>query len=149
MKRRMLAFQKPVLLLLIVLLLLSSTAFASPIDNSTVVTSTAPTEKVSFKEDFTVTSEGGRFEIGFAQVDFRKSFMPNLPITFTTEIYAEDGLVYIEFNPSVDLFFKDVKVHAYRYSGYIYDRALGHNIYVNIPNQVIKFEHFSRRCFVF
>jgi|SRR5665647_44730 len=145
----MLAFQKPVLLLLIVLLLLSTTAFASPKNNSTVVTSIAPTEKVSFTEDFTVTSEGGRFEIGFAQVDFRKSFMENLPITFTTEIYAENGLVYIEFNPSVESFFKDVKVHAYGYSGYIYDRTQEKNIYVDIPNQVIKFEHFSRRCFVF
>jgi hypothetical protein len=108
-----------------------------------------PIAAVQFIENFEVTSDGGRFEIGFVQIDFRKSFMEDIPEAFKTEIYAEDGLVYIEFSPDVDEFFKDVRVHAFSYSGYIFDRATNKNIYVNIPNQVLKFEHFSRRCFVF
>jgi hypothetical protein len=94
MKKRMLSFRKPAVLLLIGLLLLSSMSFAGTKKHKHIETSDMPTEAVIFTDEFVVSSDGGRFDIGFAQVDFRKSCTKDLPITFEAKIYADDGLVY-------------------------------------------------------
>lgn len=144
--------QKPLLLTMIILLLFSSiTVFAAQPTHEITTQSVQISQPVYIEKNINVTSDGGKYNVGFTQIDFKKSFIANenLPINFNVKIYAENGDVFIEFSPSVDAFFKDVKIHAYSYSGLIYDRALGHNIYVNIPNQILKVEHFSRYCFVF
>jgi len=108
-----------------------------------------PDYVVIFEGTVEVDNSMTKFEVGFVTVTFKKNFLDEelYPITFDVEIYAENGLVYIEFNPSVEHFFKDVKIHASAYEGYIYDIATGENIYVEVPNQILKVEHFSRYCF--
>ena len=152
MKKTMKPFSKKLLIILVVLLVLApATAFASPNKGNIPITVVHPSQSFSFNESIEVTSDGGKFVIGFTKIDFKKNLLADkdMPIVFNVDIYAENGLVYIEFNPSVSEFTKDVKVHVFRYSGYIYDRATGENIYVEIPNQVLKIPHFSRYCFVF
>lgn len=106
------------------------------------------TNPTIIEEQITVTSKGGNFKVGFVKINFKKEFLDEteLPITFDVKIYAENGEVYVEFTPDVNEFFKDVKLHAEHFSGYIYDVATGENIYVEIPNQSFKVEHFSRYC---
>ncbi|MBI9012260.1 MAG: hypothetical protein JEZ08_08485 [Clostridiales bacterium] len=109
-----------------------------------------PEEPVEFTLDITVDSEGGRYQVGFVNVEFKKDFLNEeyLPTTFDASIYAENGKVYIEFLPDSELFFKKVHLRIDRYNGYIYDRATGENIYVEVKKQQILAEHFSRYCFV-
>ncbi|MBN2604347.1 MAG: hypothetical protein JXR62_00830 [Bacilli bacterium] len=108
-----------------------------------------PDQMIIFEGSVTIDNSMNKFEIGFVTVTFRKNFVEEdlYPITFDVKIYAEEGLVYIEFNPSMDAFFKDVQVHAFAYNGYIFDISTGENIYVEIPNQMFKVDHFSRYCF--
>ena len=93
--------------------------------------------------------ENTKFDIGFVRVDFKKNTLPEdqYPITFEVKIYAEDGDVYIEFDPDVEDFFKDVIIHVSAFEGFIFDVALEEYIYVYIPTQVLKIPHFSRWCF--
>jgi hypothetical protein len=108
-----------------------------------------PDQTVVFEGTVTIDNNTTQFELGFVKVTFRKNFVEEdlYPITFDVKIYAEEGEVYIEFTPGMDLFFKDVTIHAFNYNGYIFDVATGENIYVEIPNQVLKVNHFSRYCF--
>lgn len=108
-----------------------------------------PDHVVIFEGTVTIDNAMNKFEIGFVTVTFKKNFVEEdlYPISFDVKIYAEQGLVYIEFNPSMEGFFKDVQVHAFAYNGYIFDVATGENIYVEIPNQMFKVDHFSRYCF--
>lgn len=107
-----------------------------------------PENPLVIEEEITVTSEGGKFDVGFATIRFKKGFLDDdsLPITFKVSMYAEDGEVYIEFSPDIEQFEKFVSVKAKNFSGYIYDVSLGENIYVEVPSQHLKVEHFSRYC---
>jgi len=131
---------KPLMLTLIVLLFLSSTtAYAAK-----------PATPVLIEKEITVTSEGGNFDIGFAQVKFKKNlFGENETLVLNAQIYADNGLVYIEFSPDVESFIKDVKIHTSSYDGLLYDISTKRNINIEIPNQLLKVEHFSRYCFSF
>lgn len=88
---------------------------------------------VQFSGSFTVTNEGGKFQVGFVQIDFKKDSLPDGidSITFNAQIYAENGVVYIEFSPDAK-FKKDVHLKCEGYEGYIYDRSAGINIYVKL-----------------
>ena len=81
-------------------------------------------EKLLIEETITIENENSKFDVGFVRVDFKKNFIPEdaYPITFEVKIYAEDGLVYIEFDPDVEDFFKDVTIHVFAFDGYIYKR---------------------------
>ena len=108
-----------------------------------------PEEPVEFSLVIDVDSEGGRYQVGFVNVEFKKEFLDQeyLPATFNATIYALDGKVYIEFKPDTILFYKQVHLRIDKYKGYIYDRATGENIYVEIKQQQILAPHFSRYCF--
>ena len=108
-----------------------------------------PEEPVEFTLDITVDSEGGRYQVGFVNVEFKKDFLYEeyLPAVFEASVYAENGQVYIEFKPDTILFYKQVHLRIDKYKGYIYDRATGENIYVEIKQQQILAPHFSRYCF--
>lgn len=114
----------------------------------TTIPSFASEEKVIYKEIITVTEDGGKFNIGFTEVKFKKNFIEKdrLPKTFEVKIYAENGQAYIEFLPDTSGFKKDVIIKVNEYKGLLYDIALGKNIEVNIKKQKIKAEHFSRYC---
>lgn len=105
-------------------------------------------QPVTFQSNVTVGKDGGRFQIGFVNIEFKKDFMDAslLPATFDAEIYAEKGQVFIEFQPGTPVFYKQVHLRIDSYSGYIYDRAVGKNIYVNIKKHQILAPHFSRYC---
>ena len=107
-----------------------------------------PEEPVEFSMVIEVDSEGGRYQVGFVNVEFKKDFLnaEYLPTVFEATIYALDGKVYIEFTPDTELFYKQVHLRVDRYKGYIYDRATGENIYVEIEKQQILAPHFSKYC---
>ncbi len=104
---------------------------------------------IYINEEITLTNKTSHFYVGFVRVDFKKDCLPEdqYPVTFEVKLYAEDGEVYIEFDPDVDDFFKDVQIHVYHFEGYIYDVAIDEYIYVEIPNEVFRVPHFSRWCF--
>lgn len=109
----------------------------------------AAEEPVIFSETITVTGEGGRYQIGFVNVEFKKAFMEadKLPVTFEVKVYAEDGKGYIEFSPDTPEFFKKVHIRVDAYNGQLYDIAKGKNIEVNFKRMQILARHFSRYCF--
>lgn len=139
------------LVLALTLLFPTSFVFAESqtVGNQTVSTVAEDVQKpVTFQSSITVGENGGRFQVGFVNIEFKKRFLDEslLPSTFDAQIYAENGQVYIEFQPSTPNFYKQVHLRIDSYSGYIYDRAQGKNIYVNIKKQQIKAPHFSRFC---
>ncbi|TYQ16657.1 UNVERIFIED_CONTAM: hypothetical protein Cloal_3224 [Acetivibrio alkalicellulosi] len=110
------------------------------VDVSTVVT-----YPVIFEESITVTSEGGKFEVGFVTFQFLKNCLPEgeLPITFDVKIYAKDGEAGIEISPSVERFTKPVLIKVDRYNQYLFDENAGENVIVNVKKQVVVAKHFS------
>ena len=148
MKKFIRYFSKPVMVILVILLILT----LSPVIASAKTMGTeVPEAPVTFEETIVVTEDGGTFDVGFTKIKFPKDCLDdeNLPLVVDVEIYAEDGIVYIEFSPDVDEFNSTVKITASKYEGFIYDRAAGENIYVKIPKQKLWVTHFSRYCFVF
>jgi len=148
MKKFMRKCTRPVMVILVILLILT----LSPVIASAKTMGTeVPEAPVTFEATIEVTKEGGTFDVGFTTIKFPKNCLDdeNLPLVVDVEIYAEDGIVYIEFTPDVEEFNKPVKITASKYKGFIYDRAAGENIYVKIPKQKLWVTHFSRYCFVF
>lgn len=142
---------KKLLAVLIVLMLAFSSVPALAAANSTNDEFSINTndKKVIYKDTITVTSEGGRYEIGFVTLDFPKNFIQpdKLPITFKVEISALDGVPGIEIKPDSSDFQKAVKIKVDSYKGLLYDRATGENIEVVVKKQVIRVKHFSRYAF--
>lgn len=138
------------LLLLITLLFSISFIFTVDVDAKTSKFETQETSDdtnpLIIDEMITVTDEGGKFEVGFANIRFKHDFLAYEEITFRVQIYAENGNVYIEFTPDVEEFDRPVHIQTSGYEGYIYDVATGESIYVEIPAQSFKVEHFSRYC---
>lgn len=114
------------------------------------MTVSASDEPVIYKDTITVTADGGRYQIGFVNVEFKKDFIDPamLPATFEVQVYAENyaenGAGYIEFSPDTPEFFKKVHIRIDAYDGLLYDKAKGENIQVSFKKQQIKAEHFSR-----
>lgn len=110
------------------------------------VMAAAPEKPVLYNQKITVTDTGGRYDIGFINLEFKKDFLnPKLlPVTFEVQIYAEDGIGYIEFSPDTPAFYKQVHIRVDNFSGYLYDRAKGENIYITTKKNQILASHFSR-----
>lgn len=94
----------------------------------------------------TVTEAGGRYQLGNVEVTFKQDSLEKEmnPITFTVQIYAENGTPYIQFDPSVEKFAKDVKIKVNKGEATMYDKATGETINVQLQNYNFKVEHFSR-----
>lgn len=147
MKRKIKSIQKPMLLVLALIMLLTFIPVSAMAKSHDVADIQEP---ITYEETFTVTEKGGNFEIGFVQLQFKKGFLDeNLPLVLDVKIYAENGVVFIDFSPDVSEFKKDVKIKAHKFDGYIYDVATGENIYINLPQQHFYVSHFSRYCFIF
>lgn len=112
------------------------------------IPSLAAEQAIVYKETITVTEDGGRYQVGFVNVEFKKNFISDekLPATFEVQVYAENGVVYVEFSPDTPEFFKKVHIRVDKYNGLLYDKSLGKNIKVNINKQQILARHFSRYC---
>lgn len=113
-----------------------------------ILPASAAEEPVIYKDTITVTEDGGRYQIGFIEVEFKKDFIEadKLPATFEVQIYADNGKGYIEFAPDTPNFYKKVHIRVDAYKGLLYDVSKGENIYVNYKKKHITAEHFSRVC---
>ncbi|MTI70586.1 MAG: hypothetical protein FH751_10095 [Firmicutes bacterium] len=130
MKKRVLS-----LMLVAILLFASVPAFAQE-------------NPVVYKETITVTEDGGRYEIGFINVEFKKGTLDSTK-TFEVKVYSENGKGYIEFSPDADNFNKKVHIKVKKYEGLIYDKVLNKNIEIDVSPQQILVDHFSRYCYFF
>lgn len=94
----------------------------------------------------TVTEDGGRYDFGNVELTFKKDSMEKgmLPVTFTVTFYAENGVPYIDINPSVALFARDVKIKVEKGEVALYDVATGETTNIEFENYNFKVEHFSR-----
>jgi len=145
--------RKRVLLLALVFALLFTSSHVVAAEKSEAVVTNqsvvAAEEPVIYKDTITVTQDGGRYQIGFIEVEFKKDWLEadKLPVTFEVKIYAENGKGYIEFSPDIPHFIKKVHIRVDDYKGLLYDVAKGENIYVNYKHKNFTVEHFSRFCF--
>lgn len=105
----------------------------------------AEEKPVIYKETITVTEDGGRYQIGFVNVEFKKDFLnaEKLPITFEVTVYCENGIPGISFTPDVPDFYKKVHIRTDSYTGLLYDATTGKNIQVNVDKQQVLAPHFS------
>ena len=104
---------------------------------------------VVYKRTIVVTADGGRYQVGFVNIEFKKEFINKemLPVTIEVEINAENGVAGIELTPSMDNFCKMVIIRVDSYKGLLYDEATGKNIFVNVNRQQLEVDHFSRHAF--
>ncbi len=132
-------------LILAVLLISGVPALAAQGQNDNYIISYSAKDNVIFERTFTVTKEGGSFEVGFVTVDFKKNFLSadQYPKTFTFRVCARDGEVGIEASPDTDNFLKPVLIKINKYNGYLYDEVLDKNIFVSVKNKTISAKHFS------
>lgn len=109
------------------------------------VSAFAAESPVIYKDTITVTEKGGKFQIGFITLEFKKDFLEpeRLPATFDVEIYAMNGIGYIEVSPDTADFLKKVHIRVDAYDGLLFDKALGHNIEMHVKKQHFWVDHFS------
>ena len=109
----------------------------------------ADEQPVVYKDTITVTEDGGRFQIGFVNIEFKKEFLDSgqLPATFDVKVSAENGVAGIEISPDTPEFFKKVHLRVSSYQGLLYDETACKNILVDIKKQQIIIGHFSRYAF--
>lgn len=93
-----------------------------------------------------VTEDGGTYDFGNVQVTFKKDSLPQdmQQINFTIAFYAENGVPYIDIDPSVKEFAKDVKIKVEKGDIAMYDIATGKTVNIQLDNYNFKVEHFSR-----
>ena len=109
----------------------------------------AASNPVVYQNTLTVTAAGGKYEVGFVTLEFKKDFLDPemLPATFEVSIYADDGIGYIEFSPDTPDFAKKVHIKVAAYQGPLFDKALGENIDITIKRQQLLVDHFSAYSF--
>lgn len=96
--------------------------------------------------NITVTENGGVYNFDNVELAFNKNFMDKdmQSITFTVSIYAENGVPYIDIEPSVEKFNKAVTIKVKQGITEIYDMATNATVAVELENYTFKVEHFSR-----
>ena len=112
----------------------------------------ADEQPVDYKETITVTEDGGRFQVGFVNIEFKKEFLDSgqLPATFYVKVSAKNGVAGIEISLDAPEFFKKVHLRVSSYQGLLYDEndeTSCKNILVDIKKQQIIIGHFSRYAF--
>lgn len=127
---------------LIVLMVLLAVVF-------TALPVSAAESPVIYKSTITVTNEGGRYQVGFVNIEFKKEFLTQgmLPVTINVEVSAVDGVAGIELDPSINNFCKKVHIRVDSYEGLLYDKTSGKNIQVDVQKQQRVVTHFSRHAF--
>lgn len=118
----------------------------SSISESQITRETIP---VVFRATIRVGSQGGEYDVGFTKIIFPKNFIKTdkWPLTFEVEISALNGVSGIEFAPDTPDFEKNVHIKVDSYKGFLYDKATGKNIFVEIQRQSLSVSHFSRYSF--
>lgn len=94
----------------------------------------------------TVTEAGGRYQLGNVELNFKQDSMQKGmdPVTFTVQLYTENGTPYLEIEPSVAQFAKDVHIKVEKGNYAMYDIATGQTANIQFVNYNFKVEHFSR-----
>ncbi|MDF2592886.1 MAG: hypothetical protein K0S75_2352 [Clostridia bacterium] len=94
----------------------------------------------------TVTDAGGKYEFGNVELTFNRDSMEKgmQPVTFTVAFYTENGVPYIDINPSVDQFAKDVNIKVKKGEVELYNTETGKIESFELENYNFKVEHFSR-----
>jgi hypothetical protein len=120
-------------ILIFVMLLSFSTVFADTLQAPQVYT-------------ITVTEEGGVYNFDNVELIFKKDSMSKdmQPITFIISLYTENGVPYIDIEPSVESFSKDVKIKVHKGELEMFDIITGETLNIELENYNFKVEHFSR-----
>lgn len=129
--------KRKIILSLVLLMLMSSVPVFAHADTPVI-----------YKDTITVTNDGGSYHIGFINLIFKKdSFGADVDqVTLNVEIYAENGVGYIEVTPDIVLE-HPAYICVHDYDGLLYDKAVGKNIHVSVERQFILAPHFSRYVF--
>lgn len=107
-------------------------------------------KNIIYQSEINVTEKGGVYQVGFVTIKFPKDFIDEdqLPVKINVEIYTDDDEVaWIEFNPDIPEFNKDVSINVHSYNELLYDDTLKKNIELHIKHQTLKVKHFSRYAF--
>ncbi|MDF2591147.1 MAG: hypothetical protein K0S75_613 [Clostridia bacterium] len=96
--------------------------------------------------NITVTNEGGKYNLDNVELIFKKDSMGKdmQPITFIVSLYTENGVPYIDIEPSVESFCKDVTIKVLKGELEMYDIVTGETLDIELENYNFNIEHFSR-----
>lgn len=94
----------------------------------------------------TVTEEGGVYNFDNVELIFKKDSLGKdmQPMTFIVSLYTENGVPYIDIEPTVESFSKDVKIKVHKGELEMYDITTGETLNIELENYNFKVEHFSR-----
>ncbi len=94
----------------------------------------------------TVTEAGGRYQLGNVQLTFKKDCIEKgmEPVIFTVQFYAENGIPYIDIEPSVEKFAKKAMIKVEKGNVEFFDKATNQTVSVELENNNIQVTHFSR-----
>ena len=106
----------------------------------------AEVQQVPQSYNITVTEDGGKYNFDNVELTFKKNSIEKdmQQVTFEVALYVENGVPYIDINPSVQQFAKDVKVKVSKGEIALYDIATGEIVNIQLENYNFKVEHFSR-----
>lgn len=94
----------------------------------------------------TIDEKGGKYKFDNIQLTFPKYFLGKdfNPIDFNISFYAEDGIPYIQIEPSLVDFEKKVTIKVKKGKMDFYDTVTKKDITVKLSNLKYKVNHFSR-----
>lgn len=127
-------FKRWACFILIFVVILSSTAVYADVQSG---------PKVYY---ITVTEAGGRYQLDNVELAFKKDCMGKgmEPITFTVQFYAENGVPYIDIEPSVEEFSKKTMIKVEKGEVEFFDIATNQTVPIELENYVMQVTHFSR-----
>ncbi len=121
-----------ILVLILTILLSSMPALAAGVDGP-------------WEGTYEISPKGGTIDCLIAQVSFKKNYLEtDETITYKVKVYAEDGVPYIDIEPSVKEFKKKVTIQVSDFTGELYDIKTGQNVLVSTRKHKLKVKHFSR-----
>lgn len=96
--------------------------------------------------NISVTEDGGKYSFPNVELTFKKNAMEKdmQPTTFAVAFYAENGVPYIDINPSVQEFARNVKIKVQKGEIAMVDIVTGETVNIELENYSFKVGHFSR-----
>lgn len=96
--------------------------------------------------EITVTEAGGKYDLGNVELIFKKDTLEKnmQPVTFTVALYAENGVPYIDIEPSIEKFAKKVTIKVDHCEIQLYDKMTEQTVNIPLNKYNLKVKHFSR-----